>query len=340
MPYLHDSHFSPSTHAQPQPTPKMKFLGISLKKSKSNRKSTNLSAPSPAASPAPSRTPSTMSSKNPYNPFSSRPQPANDSRSPTPQANPGPSTTTPTRRPPPAEAPPAYQPPITTAADNRYAFLSTFDTVFLIDDSGSMAGRSWKETASALASVAPICTQHDADGIDIYFLNHPDSPNYQHITSAASIEGIFQNVRPMGGTPTGSRLNAILKPYLKLVETKGADAVKPLNIIVITDGVPSDDVESVILNAAKKLDRWDAPGWQVGIQFFQVGNEQGAAEALRELDDDLAEIGGEDVRDMVDTVPWSGDSGVGLNADGILKVVLGAVHRKLDRKKESREWRR
>lgn len=124
----------------------------------------------------------------------------------------------------------------------------------------------------------------------------------------------------MGGTPTGSRLNAILKPYLKQVETKGADNVKALNVIVITDGVPSDDVETVILNAAKKLDRWDAPGWQVGIQFFQVGNEQGAAEALRELDDDLAEIGGEGVRDMVDTVPWSGASGSGLNADGILKV--------------------
>ena len=144
----------------------------------------------------------------------------------------------------------------------------------------------------------------------------------------------------MGGTPTGSRLNGILKPYLRRVEQSGVEAVKPLNIIVITDGVPSDDVETVIINAAKKLDKWDAPGWQVGIQFFQVGNEEGAAAALKELDDDLAEIGGEEVRDMVDTVPWRGDHGVGLNADGILKVVLGAVHRKLDRKRESSEWRR
>jgi len=323
MPYLHDSLFSHSVHLTPQPqqqpTSKMGFLGLALKKK--NRKSTNPSIPSPPPTRTPTRTPTTSSSKNPFNPFSSRPSPPADSTrqansfSPTP-----PSGTTPTRRPPPAEAPPAYQLPITTAADNRYAFLSTFDTVFLIDDSGSMAGRSWGETAAALASVAPICTQYDADGIDIHFLNHPDHPSYQHITSAAAVSAIFQQVRPMGGTPTGSRLNAILKPYLKEVETKGADNVKSLNIIVITDGVPSDDVESVILNAAKKLDRWDAPGWQVGIQFFQVGNEQGAAEALRELDDDLAEIGGEGVRDMVDTVPWSGESGTGLNADGILKV--------------------
>ena len=319
MPFLYDSHFSSSTYLNPQPAPRMKFLGVSLKKSKNSSKNTNPSGSSPAVPPTPSRTPSTMSKKS-YNPFTSRPQPADDFGSAAPQANLGLSTTTPTRRPPPAEAPPAYQPPIASTTDNRYAFLSTFDTVFLIDDSGSMAGRSWKETAAALASVAPICTQHDADGIDIYFLNHADNPAYHNITSAASIEGIFAAVRPMGGTPTGTRLNDILKPYLRRLQAEGADKVKPLNIIVITDGVPSDDVETVILNAAKKLDRWDAPGWQVGIQFFQVGNEHGAAEALRELDDDLAGIGGEEVRDMVDTVPWSGQSGVGLNADGILKV--------------------
>ena len=126
-------------------------------------------------------------------------------------------------------------------------------------------------------------------------------------------------MRPQGGTPTAARLNGILRPYLKLVEEKGSDAVKPLNVIVITDGVASDDVETVILNAAKKLDKYDAPGWQVGIQFFQVGREPGAAAALRELDDELSEDG---LRDIVDTVPWRGEEGTVLNADGILKVCL------------------
>lgn len=109
------------------------------------------------------------------------------------------------------------------------------------------------------------------------------------------------------------------------------DFPRPLNIIVITDGVPSDDPESVIIHAARKLDALDAPPWQVGIQFFQVGEEQGAADALRELDDGLVERGG-GVRDMVDTVPWSGGRGKGLSAEGILKVVLGGVNRRLDRK--------
>jgi len=219
---------------------------------------------------------------------------------------------------------------MSTTADNPYAFLSTFDTVFLIDDSGSMIGRSWKETAQALKAITPICTAHDADGIDVYFLNEKDRSEYKNITRAADVDAIFHSVRPSGVTPTGSRLNAILKPYLAALQRKGADNVKPLNIIVITDGAASDDVESVIIAAAKKLNRWDAPAWQIGIQFFQVGDERGAAEALRELDDGLAKGGAG--RDIVDTVPWKGESGRGLSADVVLKTVLGAVNRRLDRK--------
>ncbi|KAI4240065.1 MAG: hypothetical protein L6R42_011591, partial [Xanthoria sp. 1 TBL-2021] len=90
----------------------------------------------------------------------------------------------PTRRPPPADQPPAYTPAahetvvtgnMSTNPDSEFAFLSTFDTKFLIDDSGSMAGRSWREVADALATIAPICTSFDSDGIDIYFLNERHS---------------------------------------------------------------------------------------------------------------------------------------------------------------------
>lgn len=254
----------------------------------------------------------------------------------------------------PSEAPPVYTPVApfnptpgaSTSAlnastpDDPFAFLSSFDTVFLIDDSGSMAGRSWKETAAALKSITPICTAHDADGIDIYFLNEPDNPEYRNITQPADVDRVFNSVRPRGTTPTGTRLRAILKPYLADLERKCArkEEKKPLNIIVITDGVPSDDPESVIIAAAKQLDKLEVPAWQVGIQFFQVGEEMGAAEALKELDDGLVEMGG-GIRDMVDTVPWNGKSGSGLNGMGIMKVVLGAVTRRLDRKVNSAEWR-
>ncbi|KAL8677408.1 MAG: hypothetical protein Q9186_006163 [Xanthomendoza sp. 1 TL-2023] len=271
----------------------------------------------------------------------------NRSMGSTSKANPF-STSSPTRRPPPpsapsgptGEEPPAYTPAdhntvvtgnMSTNPDSEFAFLSTFDTKFLIDDSGSMAGRSWREVADALATIAPICTSFDSDGIDIHFLNERHSSEYEHITSKDDVQRIFNSVRPRGGTPTGCRLDGILRPYLRLCEQKGPENCKPMNIIVITDGVPTDDVESPIIAAAKKLDKLDAPAWQVGIQFFQVGEERGAAEALGDLDDQLAETG--NVRDMVDTVPWK--AGQGLTADKIMKCVLGAVHRRWDRKKLS-----
>ena len=144
--------------------------------------------------------------------------------------------------------------------------------------------------------------KHDEDGIDIHFLNEPDNCEYQNITSADAVAQIFNSVRPKLGTPTGTCLYNILRPYLAQCEQTEPHSIKPLNIIVITDGVPTDDVESVFVSAAKKLEKMDAPPWQVGVQFFQVGNERGAAEALRDLDDGLVERGCP--RDIVDTILW------------------------------------
>ncbi|KAF3040163.1 hypothetical protein E8E11_001387 [Didymella keratinophila] len=250
-----------------------------------------------------------------------------------------------------SDAPPAYSPgPAQNAqhtmaasssastADDQYAFLKSFDTIFLIDDSGSMAGRSWRETGKALETITPICTERDADGIDIYFLNHPDSSIYTNVTAANTVIDIFQTVRPGGATPTGQRLQKILKPYLQRYEND-PETTKPINVIIITDGEPSDDVEAPIIACAKKLNKLDAPAWQVGIQFFQVGNETGAREALKQLDDGLREASGDDeLRDIVDTVPFTGDDNTELTGVGIMKVVLGSVNRRLDR--QSKELHR
>ncbi|KAK4453691.1 collagen alpha-5 chain [Podospora aff. communis PSN243] len=241
--------------------------------------------------------------------------------------------------------------------DDPYAFLGTFDTVFVIDDSGSMAGSSWNEVKEVLRQITPICTSHDADGIDVFFLNHKNPKTmvsrdgsrglggYPKIRSAHEVESIFKTVRPGGGTPTGTRINNIIRPYLAAYEAAVRNncdpedtGIKPINMIVITDGVATDDPESVIVSAARRLDKADAPPYQVGIQFFQVGSERGAAEALQELDDNLGDIAGQ-LRDIVDTVTWAGRDTRerALSADGILKVVLGAVVRRLDRKRTSGE---
>jgi len=107
-------------------------------------------------------------------------------------------------------------------------------------------GNSWLETSRALESITPICTAHDTDGIDIYFLNQKTLPHHRNVTTASQVIEIFQTVRPRGGTPTGQRLNAILKEYLGRYEAekkRGKEGeVKPLNVIVITVSVRRMDV--------------------------------------------------------------------------------------------------
>ncbi|KAJ4859032.1 hypothetical protein T069G_07299 [Trichoderma breve] len=216
--------------------------------------------------------------------------------------------------------------PFDSPDDDPFAFLSYFDTVFVIDDSGSMTGKSWEEVAGVLRAITPICTTHDKDGIDLYFLNHKSKKEktpegkapygYYNIETPEEITEIFDKVKPNGD------------------KSRDIDDVKPINIIVITDGEPSDDPNPVITKYAKDLDRLDAPVHQVGIQFFQVGNAPGAARALQSLDDLFGPSSS--VRDMVDTVSWDANPlrpfrPKTLSADTILKVVLGAVIRRLDK---------
>ena len=53
---------------------------------------------------------------------------------------------------------------------------------------------------------------------------------------------------------------------------------KPLDIIVVTGAVLSDDVKNVTVN--RKLDKRNAKPWQVEIQFFQMENKLEPTEEL------------------------------------------------------------
>ncbi|KAJ5131357.1 uncharacterized protein N7515_007396 [Penicillium bovifimosum] len=238
-----------------------------------------------------------------------------------------------------------------TESDSQYSFLADFDTIFLVDDSSSMQGRRWKEAEAAIAAIAPICTKYDSDGIDIYFLNHRDyndtAGGYHNITTASQVHSIFNRVHPRGPTRVGSRLFDILDPYMRRVEAMHAAKrehgnalhpalfVKPVNIITITDGEFTDDAEGIIVKTAKMLDgpSCDAIPWQVGIQFFQIGNDENVRRYLEDLDDHLGERCRDlHMRDIVDTVSWRNRDGDRLEGDGILKTVLGAVNKRLDRR--------
>jgi hypothetical protein len=119
----------------------------------------------------------------------------------------------------------------------------------------------------------------------------------------------------------------------------------PLERDTLLRTAPTDDPESVLISIAKRLDRGDFPLSQVGVQLLQIGDDADvsprfavaafpfpvltvqAREALQELDEGLAHAHG--VRDMVDTVPYNGQE---LSANLIVKVLLGGINRRIDRK--------
>ncbi|TYJ57809.1 hypothetical protein B9479_001419 [Cryptococcus floricola] len=227
----------------------------------------------------------------------------------------------------------SYVPP--RSGEDPLEMLREFDTVFLVDDSSSMAGPLWREARAAIMEVAEIASRYDEDGIDIHFLNSKRVG--RELKGRDDVEELFEGLKPRGVTPTGMRLEAILRDYMTRLErastlspsigSSSEEHVKPLNVVVVTDGAPTDDPESVIVAVARRLDRGEYPLSQVGIQFLQIGDDVGATMALQQLDDELSET--HQIRDIVDTVP---DSGQEMTAQFIIKTLLGGINRRLDRR--------
>jgi len=223
------------------------------------------------------------------------------------------------------------------SVENALETLRKYDTVIIVDDSSSMRGKSWQDTRDALSSLADVTASYDADGIDVYFLNHKAFAS--NVRDASTVNRLFERVQPMGTTPIGGKLEELLLTYLDKIENAKAreiagesnalKAIKGVNYIVLTDGAPTDDPEDVIVMAARRLDRGNFPITQVGIQFVQIGNSPHAAEFLQELDDSLSS--GHGVRDIVDTTPFTLTGG-GLTAEMLTKILLGGINRRVDRK--------
>ncbi|KAG9103467.1 hypothetical protein FRC06_010575 [Ceratobasidium sp. 370] len=214
----------------------------------------------------------------------------------------------------------------------RHVRFTRYKTVMIVDDSSSMEGESWAEARDALAGLADAAARYDQDGIDVHFLN--DSRVGTNMKNGVEVKRLFDHVRPSGITPTGEKLEELLLAYMARLEESAHSAhspnspvlIKPVNFIVITDGAPTDDPESVIVSTARRLDAGHFPLMQVGIQFVQIGTAEDTAEALKELDDGLAQVHG--IRDMVDTTPYTGSR---FNTELLVKILLGGINRRVDR---------
>ena len=114
--------------------------------------------------------------------------------------------------------------------------------------------------------------------------------------------------RIAGGTPTGAQLKIHLEEVMRrldaAVNLPEYARIKPLDIVVLTDGIPSESifgrylysVSAMLFNitladkpldaleaAARKLDSAKHHPNCVGVQFVQIGSDHGAKDALELL---------------------------------------------------------
>ncbi|KAF8879941.1 hypothetical protein BD779DRAFT_1550438 [Infundibulicybe gibba] len=207
-------------------------------------------------------------------------------------------------------------------------YLRYYDTVFLIDDSGSMNEATnsgitkWVECINALDGIAGKAVIYDDDGIEYYFFNNVQVIKLKDFPNVAAVGNSLRAITAYGYTPTGSKVRERLEAHLAVLDrTVGTPAyasVKPLDLIVITDGSPDSDNQPlpVIVEIAARM---KAAGYHpnaIGIQFVQIGNDSGAEASLQTMAEAT------NVGSMVDTVPYKS----ALTADELERILLGGLH--------------
>jgi uncharacterized protein YegL len=218
--------------------------------------------------------------------------------------------------------------------------LAMYNIIFVLDDSGSMEGELWEEMLEAVDSVAKVANEYDDDGVDIHFLNSSKSFNLEKGSRVAS-EIQKRGISPRGGTPIGAKLDSIFKDYMEFyrihtaAQRRGEKSVlKPINVIVVTDGRPSDEskVDQAIVSICQFFkDQKTSVSEHIGVQFFQIGKDKDAAKYLKGLDDNLKEK--YHIPDIVDAVIYDPKDSSSLK-DKFWNILLGGINQEVDNEKE------
>lgn len=163
------------------------------------------------------------------------------------------------------------------------AIYSEYDFVFVVDGSGSMSntdtpnGKSrWNYVRETIGAFAREVGEVDSDGMGFVVFNQ-GQVTAQDGVDAKTIESVFTEKSPRGGTPLAEALRAALK-------LAGKSSKKDM-VIVVTDGEPDDKrgVIDAITQAANNTPSDDA----LTILFIQVGHDTAATSFLKGLDDDI-----------------------------------------------------
>lgn len=220
--------------------------------------------------------------------------------------------------------------------------LALVDVVLLCDDSGSMIacdyGERWNsDLKMILKYISKIICLFDTDGITLRFFNTSERPEFDNINSPEKIDSIVAGVHPSGGTPIGESLRRkITSPFFNIIRGVNLETIKPLVVIIITDGEPTDNysnsVETVITSTKNDLLSKGFSGTEVSYSFVQVGKDKNAQAFLDSIDNSST------IGDVVDATSYfefeeeqCRSKGFSLSVElYIIKLLLASFNRSWD----------
>jgi len=149
--------------------------------------------------------------------------------------------------------------------------LALYDIVIYADDSGSMEsgnGERIDDLKLIVSKVAEVATLFDDDGIEVRFINSNVQGN--HIKTADDASRLLRSLEYRWDTKIGTQLEAkILQPMAYSRKLR-----KPLLVISVTDGEPTDNpndkIVSVIKECKKKMEAKGYGPHAVAFQFAQL----------------------------------------------------------------------
>lgn len=170
--------------------------------------------------------------------------------------------------------------------------ISLFDTIILVDDSGSMAfeenGERIEDMKAILSKIAHATSLFDQDGIQVRFLN--SNINGDNIRNEQDVLRLVEQVRFSGLTPLGTSMESKILEPLVLGPARQGRLQKPVLVISIGDGQPQGEdknkIQKVIQRAKNELSRTKFGPDALSFQFVQVGTDMKARDFLADLDSD------------------------------------------------------
>lgn len=163
--------------------------------------------------------------------------------------------------------------------------MKDHDVVLILDKSGSMSARDcqglsrWDWVGKQSNKLAQAAQEASSELTLILFSS--DFRVFEHV-NPATLPNVFRQVGPGGGTVLGGPLDIAFKHYFN---SRAANPnVKPLIIVIITDGLPSDffEVRQRIVEAANATVR----DGEISITIMLIGMRSGAG-LMEELDSGL-----------------------------------------------------